>query len=217
MKILVLGISGRTGKLVATEALKRGYKVAGIARNPESLGIEGAEIMKGTPVDYDTVRKAIEGCDAVVSVLNTFNQSDGLFRKINAPLDVMTVSMKNLVRAMNEIRIRRVVVMTALGVGDSAKEVSAFFRFIIRISNIKYAYIDHDGQEKALEESQLDWTVVRPVMLNDKSENISVLHNLKGVGKLKPAISRNAVANFMLDCIEKGLFINQKPGISNAW
>jgi putative NADH-flavin reductase len=217
MKILVLGISGRTGKLVAAEALKRGYVVAGIARNPESVSIEGAEITKGSPSDYDTVRKAIEGCDAVVSVLNTLNQSDGLFRKINTPLNVMTVCMKNLVRAMNEIKIRRVVVMSALGVGDSAKEVSAFFRFIISISNIKYVYMDHDSQEKVLEESQLDWTVVRPVMLNDKSENISVLHNLKGAGKLKQAISRNAVANFMLDCIEKGLFINQKPGISNAW
>ena len=217
MKLLILGISGRTGKLVAVEALKRGYKVTGIARKPESVGIDGAEIVKGTPSDYYTVRKAIEGCDAVISVLNTFNQSDGLFRKINTPLNVMTESIRNTVMAMKELNIKRIVVMTALGVGDSAKEVSPFFRFFIRISNIRYAYMDHYTQEKVLEESNLDWTVIRPVMLNDKSANLSVLHNLNGIGKLKPAISRNAVANFLLDCLEKDLFLKQKPGISNAW
>jgi len=77
--------------------------------------------------------------------------------------------------------------------------------------------MDHYTQEKVLEESNLDWTVIRPVMLNDKSANLSVLHNLNGIGKLKPAISRNAVANFLLDCLEKDLFLKQKPGISNAW
>ena len=106
--------------------------------------------------------------------------------------------------------------MTALGVGDSAKEIPGIFSFIVRISNIKYAYADHDAQEKVLENSNLDWTVVRPVMLTDKNDNLSILYNLKGIGKIKTAISRNAVAHFMLDCIEKGQFIKQKPGLSNG-
>jgi putative NADH-flavin reductase len=216
MKILILGISGRTGKLVAAEAKKRGHNVVGIVRDPGKATINEADIVLGSPYDFDTVRKAIIGCDAVISVLNTFNQSDGMFRKIKTPLDVMSVSMKNCVKAMKEKDIKRIVVMTALGVGDSAKEVPGFFSFLVRISNIKYAYADHDAQEKVLEDSKLDWTVVRPVMLSDKSEDISILHNLKGVGKIKSSVSRNAVAHFMLDCIEKELFIRQKPGISNA-
>jgi putative NADH-flavin reductase len=216
MKILILGISGRTGKLVAAEAIKRGHKVVGIARDPGKVVVKEADIVTGTSYDFDTVRNAIIGCDAVISVLNTFNQSDGMFRKIKTPLDVMSVSTKNCLKAMKEKDIKRIVVMTALGVGDSAKEVPGFFSLIVRISNIKYSYADHTAQEKVLEDSKLDWTVVRPVMLTDKSEDISILHNLKGVGKIKSSISRNAVAHFMLDCIEKELFVRQKPGISNA-
>ena len=216
MKILLLGITGRTGRLVAEEAIKRGHKIVGIARDPGKVTVKDAGIVKGTPYDFETVRKAIIGCDAVISTLNIFPQSESLFGKIKSPLDSMSVSITNAVKAMKEKDIKRIVVMTALGVGDSAKEIPGFFSFIVRISNIKYAYADHDAQEKVLENSNLDWTVVRPAGLNDKNDDISILYNLKGVGKIASTISRNAVAHFILDCIEKGQFIKQKPGISNG-
>jgi putative NADH-flavin reductase len=216
MKILIMGITGRTGSLVAEEAIKRGHKVVGIAHDPGRITLKEAEIVQGTPCDFDTVRKALVGCDAVISTLNTFSKSAGMFGKIKTPVNVMSVSIANVVKAMKEKEIKRIVVMTALGVGDSEKEVASFFRFIVKISNIKYAYADHDAQEKVLENSNLDWTVVRPVMLTDKNENLSILSNLRGIGKIKSSISRNAVAHFMLDCIEKGKFIKEKPGISNG-
>jgi putative NADH-flavin reductase len=216
MKLLILGITGRTGSLVAAEAIKRGHKVVGIARDKNKVKLKEAEIIEGTPYDYETVQKAIDGCDSVISTLNIFPQSQGLFGKIKTPLDSMSVSIKNTVKLMEERGIKRIVVMTALGVGDSVKQLPGFFAFIVKVTNIKLAYADHDRQEKILEKSSLDWTVVRPVGLNDKNENLSILHNLDGVGKITSQISRNAVAHFMLDCIEKGLFIRQKPGISNS-
>jgi putative NADH-flavin reductase len=216
MKLLVLGITGRTGKLVAAEALRRGHKVMGIARDGSKVAVPGAEITVGSPYDSETVKKAIEGCDAVVSTLGAFPASQGLFSKIKSPLDFMSVSVGNVVKQMEAKGIKRIVLMTALGAGDSSGEIPGFFRFIMKISNIKYAYIDHDKQELILINSKLDWTIVRPVGLNDKDDELSVIHNLKGVPKIKSGISRNAVAHFILDCIEKGEFIGQKPGISNA-
>ena len=39
--------------------------------------------------------------------------------------------------------------MTALGVGDFSKKICpGFFRFLMRISNIKYSYADHERQER---------------------------------------------------------------------
>lgn len=215
MKILILGISGRTGSLTAEEAIKRGHKVVGIARNPEKVTIRGAEIVAGSPYDPETVRKAIEGCDAVISTLSLFPNSQGMFGKIKSPLDVMSVAMKNTVKLMEEKGIKRIVLMTALGVGDSKKYMPGFFSFIVKISNIKYAYADHERQEQVLTSSKLDWTIVRPVMLTDKDDKHTVLHNVDGVGKITGSITRSSVARFMIDCIEKGLFIRQKPGISN--
>ena len=42
-------------------------------------------------------------------------------------------------------------------------------RLLIRNSNIMKAYEDHDRQEQVVRQSALDWTIVRPVMLNDKA------------------------------------------------
>lgn len=214
MKILILGISGRTGRLVAEEALKRGHTVAGITRDITSTVIPGAEITVGTPYDYDTVKKAIDGCDAVISTLNLFPVSQGLFSKPSQPLDVMSVAMRNTVRLMKEKGIRRIVLMTAMGVGDSSGQMPWFFALLVKISSIRFVYADHAVQEKVLEESGLEWTIVRPVALRDDNKDLAVMHNLNGNGRITSFISRNAVAHFMLDCIEKGEFIRQKPAIS---
>lgn len=215
MKICVFGISGRTGSLVAQEAVKRGWQVSGIARDKTKVSVAGADITEGTPYDTDIVRKALEGCDAVVSTLNLFPSSHGLYTKITTPLDFMSASMRNAVQVMKEKGIRRIVLMTALGVGDSFREIPLFFRILVRISNLRHSYRDHDRQEKILEESGLNWTVVRPVMLTDGTDDLSVMYNIKGDTKIGSSITRRAVANFILDCIEKGEFIGQKPGISN--
>lgn len=215
MKILILGISGRTGRLVAAEALKRGHQVAGITRDKSKVSIPGADIIEGTPYDYETVRIAIEGCDAVMSTLNLFTTSQGFFSKPSTPLDTMSVSMRNTVMAMEEKGLKRIVVMTSFGVGDSAAELPWVFSFISRISSIRYVFADHAAQEKVLERSSLDWTVVRPVGLTDKNELLRIKVRVNGEGKLGGTVSRNAVAHFMLDCLEKGDFIRQKPGISN--
>jgi nucleoside-diphosphate-sugar epimerase len=127
----------------------------------------------------------------------------------------MSHSIQNTVAVMKEKGIKRIVLMTARGVGDSAREVPWLFSLIVKISNVSYAYADHAAQEKILEDSGLDWTVVRPTMLTDKNEDVSVLYNIKGEGKIKTSISRNAVAHFIVEAIDKGEFIKQKPGLSN--
>ena len=215
MKIAIFGISGRTGSLVAREALKKGWKVSGIARDKTKVSIPGAEITEGNPSDPDTVKKALAGCDAVVSTLSLFPSTQGLFSKIKTQSDFMSVSIRNAVQVMKEKGIKRIVLMTALGVGDSFREIPFIFRVLVRISNLRHSYRDHDRQEKILEESGLDWTVVRPVMLTDAADDLSIIYNLRGDRKIGSSITRRAVANFILDCIEKGEFIGQKPGISN--
>ena len=82
----------------------------------------------------------------------------------------------------------------------------------IRFTGLKYVYADHDGQEKVLKESDLDWTIVRPVGLTDK-EDIRELAIGRG-DKHSAFISRKAVAKFMVDCLDGGDYIKQAPIIS---
>jgi len=71
MKIAIFGVSGRTGSLVAMEALSRGWQISGIARDKTKVSAAGADITEGTPYDISAVKKALEGCDAVVSTINS--------------------------------------------------------------------------------------------------------------------------------------------------
>ena len=70
-KILILGATGRTGKHAIPLALARGYRVVALVRNPAKISVksEGLTIVKGLPTDIDDVRKAMKGCDAVLSLL----------------------------------------------------------------------------------------------------------------------------------------------------
>ena len=76
MKILVLGATGRTGKFIIEEALKKGHYVTAIARDPIKLEKYQIDIIQGTPYDYETLEKALTGCDAVINTLNVSRRSD---------------------------------------------------------------------------------------------------------------------------------------------
>jgi len=101
MKILILGATGRTGKCIIEEALKRGHKISAIARNPEKLKDFEIDIIQGTPYDYETVEKAIVGCDAVVNTLNVSRRSDSPWAPLAAPKDMISKSASNAIKAMN--------------------------------------------------------------------------------------------------------------------
>src|ERR1700694_739519 len=70
MQITILGSTGQVGKVVINEALKLGYQVKVLARDPEKLGElkEKVEIVKGDLLDELSVGKALEGSKAVINV-----------------------------------------------------------------------------------------------------------------------------------------------------
>ena len=71
-KILVLGATGGTGRLIVREALARGFDVRALVRSPQKAsGLEGAEIIIGDALDESALREALRGRDAVVSALGT--------------------------------------------------------------------------------------------------------------------------------------------------
>ena len=216
MKILILGISGRTGRLVAYEAIRRGHQVVGIARNLSFIESKAIQLFQGSPYEYPIVLEAIKGCDAVISTLNISRKSDNPWAKLRTPKDLMSKSITNVLKGMGENRISRIVVMTAMGVGDSKKEMPGIFNFLVNISNMKYAYYDHNRQEEILESSFADWTIVRPVMLTNKNTDYNVIINRNGIPRLKSSINRNAVAHFILDCLEKKNHVKEKLGLSGV-
>ncbi len=216
MKIAILGATGRTGQWVLKEGLERGHVIVALVRSPEKVpdASPNLHLVKGSPTSIDDVRTVVKGVVAVLSALNINRSSDLPWAKVTSPKDLMSASIKNAIDAMHEEHVKRIVVISAYGVNETKENIGALGRLFLYGTNIKYAYLDHERQERLLAASDLEWTALRPTFLNNDEAVKEVIASINGVPKPKGNISRKNLARFMLDCAEKGLYIKQAPTVS---
>jgi uncharacterized protein YbjT (DUF2867 family) len=215
MKILLLGATGRTGKHIIEEALKRGHKISAIARNPEKLKDFNIEITQGTPYDYETVEKAISGCEAVINTLNVSRQSDNPWAPLTAPIDMISKSASNAIKAMEKAGMKRFVALSTLGAGRSWKTTPLILKCIVSISKLKHAFRDHGKQEEMLENSAMDYTICRAPMLSADINHTGVVATAESEKPAHMYLSRNSAAEFFIQIIENKEHIRETISISN--
>lgn len=217
MKILLLGTTGRTGQLFLQEALKAGHSINAIVRDRSKIEAEHENLFlfDGVPTDSEVLANAMNGCDAVVCLLNVSRTSDFPWAKLRSPKDLISGTMKQVVKIANEFKIKRVVTCSAWGVNETQKDLPGWLRWILRNSNIGVAYQDHERQENILMASPLDWTIVRPVGMTSDLKDKDILVSIDNDPKPNMTINRLSVAKFMLQELESGKFIKQAPVISN--
>ena len=215
MKILVLGATGRTGKYIIEESLKKGHKIAAIARNPDKLKNYDIDIILGTPYDYETMEKALTGCDAVINTLNVSRKSDNPWAALTAPKDLISKSASNAIKAMGEKGITRFVALSTIGAGRSWKTSPGILRFIVSVSNLRYAFVDHGKQEEILENSSVDYTICRAPMLSTETNTTGAIATQEGDTPKSTKLSRNSAAEFFIRIIENKELIRQTVSLSN--
>ncbi|MFH6983383.1 NAD(P)-dependent oxidoreductase [Marinoscillum luteum] len=216
-KIAVFGASGRTGRYLVEEVIAQGYIPVCLVREESTNKPIQTEVVThlGSPMNYGAVLETIEGCDAVLCALNIARKSDFPWSTVTSPPNLLEESMKNIVNAMKEKGIKRVITVSAWGVGDSYKEVNWMFRFLINKTNVGVAYKGHEDQERILRNSSLNWTAVRPVGLNNDTKHHPTRISQNGSKKLRMMISRQNVAKFMLEILDDEKYYQTNPSISN--
>ena len=207
MRILILGATGRTGRVLLREALKRGHRVTILISHKGTLKIkpELVEIYEGTPLNKFTLANAMQGCDAVLSTLNISRVSDSPWSKLRTSKDFLSSSMKHIIQAAGENNIKRIIITTAWGLAETRKDIPFWFRWLIDNSNVRYQYQDHEKQEALIKVSNLDWTIIRPVGLTDSEKKREIKVTFHNQPKPSTTISRRNVALFMLDVLEKNV------------
>jgi putative NADH-flavin reductase len=199
MKILVLGATGGTGRLIVSDAVAKGHSVVALVRSMASAGLPAACIIEGDARNEATIAHAMDGCDAVVSALGT-----GMGRR---KVDLLTVATRAMITAMTRHGVRRLVCVSALGVGDSRGHGGFVFDRLFLPLLLSEAYKDKERQEAAIRASPLDWVLVRPAMLtDDPARAITDLARIKG-GK----IARADVAQFVVDQLTTDTYLRRTP------
>jgi putative NADH-flavin reductase len=216
--ILLFGATGRTGIQVLKYALDKGYRVTALVRNPEKITEKSDRltIIKGLPTDIDDVRKAILKCDRVISTLNPISEKDIISLKKIQPPQILEKSIRNVIECMGEYRIKKIAIVSSIGIGDTYLLAPWFMRLLGKMTNFRNSFDDHNKQESLLMNSNLDWVITRPVSLN----NNELLQKLVINYDKKPSpfkISRKQLAKFLVDCLEteeffnKALILSEKP------
>jgi uncharacterized protein YbjT (DUF2867 family) len=147
MTVLVTGGTGFVGPKVvhALRAAERPVRV--LARKPERqdrLRAWGCEIVRGDMTDPASLRLAVEGCEAVVHLVALAPFADPRTTR-----RVMEQGTCDLVAASREAGVRRFVLMSALGVREDTRDLSAY-------NHAKW------DEEHAVQESGLEHTIFRP-------------------------------------------------------
>ncbi|MEM6805111.1 MAG: NAD(P)H-binding protein [Bacteroidota bacterium] len=217
MNILLLGATGRTGKLVLQEALEQGHRVHCLARKSSRIAKqEGLSIFEGNAHDTADLDKAIQNCQAVISVLNISRSSDFPWSSLRTPPHYMSEVMSRLIPIAKKQDIKRISLCSAWGVAETKEDIPIWFKWMIDYSNIGPAYKDHERQERMLEESKLDWTIVRPVGLSNVKSQESIKESLNNHPKPSLLISRKSLAKYLVASLENEELIHKKIVISKA-
>ncbi|MGY5802449.1 NAD(P)-dependent oxidoreductase [Rhizobium sp. LEGMi12c] len=210
MKITLFGATGKTGKYLINEALKRGFDVTVFARSATSFEEPRVRVVRGDLADMALLREAIRGSDAVVSALGPTS--------FPHPRDLpIARATQAIISAMGEEDVRRLIAVstgTAVDPGDGPDWKIWFPALVIKYA-MRSTYDDIVGLAKAIRNSNLDWTMVRTAVLKSNPASMSTNVGLYGHTRHSWTVNREDLAIFMLDQISRDDFVRQAPGISS--
>ena len=118
-------------------------------------------------------------------------------------------------QAMQEAWTQRLIVQSSLGAGGSAAQLPGLLGLITKLLLAK-PLADHNEQERAVFDSGLDWTVVRPTGLTDKEPTGNwKAYEKPEEGRLGGSVSRRDLAAYLLELLTEDSMVGRAVGISN--
>ncbi len=146
-----------------------------MARSVEGIDLaDGVDPFVGDATEANDITRALDGVDAVIMALGIRESLSMLW----TPVTLFSNATAVLIPAMRDKGIKRLVCITGIGAGDSASALSSVERLGHRIV-FSQPYRDKTRQEEMIRASDLDWTLLRPVILtnNKASSQYKVLRD----------------------------------------
>lgn len=147
--ILVTGGTGFIGPKVVRALRERDEPVRALVRDRRrgrQLEGWGCELAEGDMTDAASLRRAVDGCEAVVHLVAIRTGRPQQFEA------VMSRGTRDLLAAAREAGVRRFVHMSASGTGDETKDLTAYYR-------------GKWEMERAVEGSGLPYVIFRPTFV----------------------------------------------------
>ena len=213
MKVCIVGASGKLGQYMVQHALDRGYEVVGVCREQSVEKLDRfsnrISIVHGATDDRDVIKRAVEGCDAVLTVLVPRGLHQYASGTVQAVLDFARPEAHlvfscgwHITRDGQDVYSRKL------------KMIVNVFGSVAKLAR----FADLDDQVEACRRvfaSDSQWTVVRGSDLEEgESQGLPVWSRHVGDPILESNITRRVdFALFMVAAIENDELINEAPAI----
>jgi uncharacterized protein YbjT (DUF2867 family) len=193
--VVIAGATGRVGRLVVNEVLARGFNARAILIPPfdspdqPEFTEKKVEMVEGDLTSVEALEKAVEGADYLISVIGS---KKPFSKKENDKIDNM--GNQNLTRAAKAKGLKRVVIVSSNGVGNSRWAINLMHKLsmnrILRAKEKSEAFIQSYGME---------YTLLRPGGYNEKDLSGEIVFG-EG-GGLSGLIGRGGIAKTCADAI----------------
>ena len=217
-KVLVVGATGGTGRATIDELVKAGHRVTAFSRHADELAdtSELVTAFNGDATNPADVDRAVGGHDAVIVTLGIAENPlrVRLFGAARTPLDVRSAGTRNVIAAMRKHGVRRLVVQTSFGVGETRNNLRLMDRLFFSLL-LKPQIADTEVQELEVRDSDVDWVLAQPVHLTDDESDEMPFASTDGqVGEWK--ISRKGVARFLTRAVGGRDYVGQTVALSGG-
>jgi putative NADH-flavin reductase len=212
MKLVIFGASGGTGQHLVQQALVEGHEVTAFARRSGSVlaaPSPGLTVVEGDVYDPSAVSSVIAGQHAVLSALGARSLGKS---------DLLEVAVRNILAGMTAHGVRRIVVLGASGASsDAAQHQGPGTRLILKLLEstvLREPFRSQREQERLLEASPTDFTIVRPPRLLNAPITEKYRVQQDGLPPGGITISRADVAHFMLRQLTDQTWIRKGPYVA---
>ncbi|HLL99112.1 MAG TPA: SDR family oxidoreductase, partial [Rubrobacteraceae bacterium] len=190
MKVLVAGAHGKTARRLVRMLVEDGHEVRGLVRKEKQMPDVEADGADPLLVDLEeegvvAVGRAVDGCDAVIFAAGA-GPGSGAARKETMDYG----GAVKLVEAAEQHNARRYLMLSSMGAGDPEGSSEAMRPYLRAKASA----------DERLQESGLDYTIIRPGSLTDEEEagRIEAEESLGRRGE----ISRADVARTFAEALE---------------
>jgi NAD(P)-dependent dehydrogenase (short-subunit alcohol dehydrogenase family) len=213
MKVCIVGASGKLGQYMVQHALDRGYEVVGVCREQSIAKLDAFKgrmtVIPGATDDREVIRKAVAGCDGVLTVL--------------VPMGVHHYSSGTAQAVLDYARPgARLVFSCGWHITRDGQDVYSWkIKFLVNVAGRLARLagkVDLDDQVEACRRvfaSNTRWTVVRGSDLEEgESQGLPVWSKHVGDPILASNITRRVdFALFMVAALENDELIHEAPAI----
>ncbi|MBO0840828.1 MAG: NAD(P)H-binding protein, partial [Sciscionella sp.] len=203
--------TGRTGRLVVEQALDDGRVVTAVVRDPSKLALRNdmLSVVRADVMIAGQLKGAVDGADAVLVALGATSRKD--------TSRIQSIGTAAVIEAMTAVGARRLEVISAAPVAEVGPTDKLVYQWLARPllrAVFRDAYADMATMERAIEKSDLDWTVFRPPQLLDRPRTgkyrVNAGSNVPGGYR----IGRADLADAMLAAIDDKSTFRQFLGVA---